>query len=426
LKKQKLIKKTQTLKLNNTLNIFNKNINNNSKIVPFNTVINSVGENKYFPAVSKEWTNSVYYYNNNNIKNLPAYDININKLILAYFNMYFKYDFIKKRKRVMSYRSRRLSLKKIHISKSEIKHTNNKAILTIYTFNKEKLSLVKKVKKLRIKFFKKILFLFYLNLSKFQNKSMIGYNLSNKILKLFLRQELELIRSYKLRLSLNNSKFQDQLLLKLGNVLKKIYNKNVEFNIINLKSMVFNSDLFTKILGLRIKNRKANLLRMMYYLLNKVSLPTVNTVKERSRVIKSVNNNLPENKYKTGNLNIILNNSNLDKLLQNMYPSVHYNNERNLYENNNEIVTNIFENIKYKNMAGMRLEIKGRLSKRYRADRALFKLKWKGGLKNIDSSFKGLSTVNYRGFKNTNVQYSMFVTKRRIGAYAVKGWISGK
>jgi hypothetical protein len=422
LKKQKLINKTQV----NT-NIFNKNINNDYKIVPFNTVINSVGENKYFPSISKEWTNSVYYYNNNNIKNLPVYDININKLILAYFNMYFKYDFIKKRKRIMSYRSRHLSLNKIHISKSEVKHTNNKAILTIYTFNKERLSLLNKVKKLRIKFFKKILFLLYLNLSKFQNKSENKIqNLSTKILKLFLRRELKLIRSYKLRLSLNNYKFKDKFLLKLSTILKKIYNKNVEFNIINLKSVVFNSDLFTKVLGLRIKDRNSKLLRMMYYLLNKVSLPKVNMIKERSRIIKSVDNNLLENKYKTGNLNIILNNSNLDKLLQDTYPSVNYDYTTNSYENNNEIVNNIFENIKYKNMGGMRLEMKGRLSKRYRADRAVFKLKWKGGLKNIDSSFKGLSTVNYRGFRNTNVQYSMFVTKRRIGAYAVKGWISGK
>ena len=44
-------------------------------------------------------------------------------------------------------------------------------------------------------------------------------------------------------------------------------------------------------------------------------------------------------------------------------------------------------------MGGIRLEVKGRLTKRYRADRSVFKVKWKGGLKNIDSSFKGLSSV---------------------------------
>jgi hypothetical protein len=77
-------------------------------------------------------------------------------------------------------------------------------------------------------------------------------------------------------------------------------------------------------------------------------------------------------------------------------------------------------------MGGIRLEIKGRLTRRYRADRAVFKVKWKGGLKNIDSSYKGLSSVNMRGFVKPNVEYSIYTSKRRIGAFAVKGWISGK
>ena len=85
----------------------------------------------------------------------------------------------------------------------------------------------------------------------------------------------------------------------------------------------------------------------------------------------------------------------------------------------------IFENIKYKAMGGARLIVKGRLTKRYRADRALYKIRWKGGLKNIDS-YKGLSSVKFRGYKNSNVEYTMQSSKRRIGSFAVKGWVSGK
>jgi hypothetical protein len=73
-----------------------------------------------------------------------------------------------------------------------------------------------------------------------------------------------------------------------------------------------------------------------------------------------------------------------------------------------------------------RLEAKGRLTKRYRADRALYKVRWKGGLKNIDSSFKGISSVDYRGYQKANIDYSILASKRRIGAFAVKGWVSGK
>jgi hypothetical protein len=77
-------------------------------------------------------------------------------------------------------------------------------------------------------------------------------------------------------------------------------------------------------------------------------------------------------------------------------------------------------------MGGVRLEVKGRLTRRYRADRAVYKLKWKGGLKNIESSFNRLSSVLYRGHLKSNVAYSITNSKRRIGAFAVKGWISGK
>jgi hypothetical protein len=77
-------------------------------------------------------------------------------------------------------------------------------------------------------------------------------------------------------------------------------------------------------------------------------------------------------------------------------------------------------------MAGIRLEVKGRLTKRYRADRSIYSLKWKGGLKNVDSSFRGLSSVLFRGNSKSNVTYSIAKSKRRIGAFAVKGWIGGK
>jgi hypothetical protein len=77
-------------------------------------------------------------------------------------------------------------------------------------------------------------------------------------------------------------------------------------------------------------------------------------------------------------------------------------------------------------MGGIRVEIKGRLTKRYRADRAISFVKWKGGLKNIDSSFQGLSSVLFRGNTNSNTSYSLLTGKRRIGAFAVKGWIGGK
>jgi hypothetical protein len=86
----------------------------------------------------------------------------------------------------------------------------------------------------------------------------------------------------------------------------------------------------------------------------------------------------------------------------------------------------VFSTIQHKNLGGIRLEVRGRLTRRNRADRAIYKLKWKGGLKNIESSFNGLSSVVYRGQLKPNVTYSKHNSKRSIGAFAVKGWISSK
>jgi hypothetical protein len=39
----------------------------------------------------------------------------------------------------------------------------------------------------------------------------------------------------------------------------------------------------------------------------------------------------------------------------------------------------------------------------------------------VDSSFKGLSTVMLRGNVKSNVDYSLLTSKKRIGAYGIKG-----
>jgi hypothetical protein len=77
-------------------------------------------------------------------------------------------------------------------------------------------------------------------------------------------------------------------------------------------------------------------------------------------------------------------------------------------------------------LAGVRVEAKGRLTRRFTAARSVFKVKWKGGLKNVDSSFKGLSAIMLRGDRKSNVEYSIVNSKNRNGAFGVKGWIGTK
>jgi len=411
-------------KTNKFIYIFSKYIKNNNKIIPSKIKISDVGNTKYFPPVSKEWKNSIYVFNPNNLKNFPVYDININSLIKNFFNLQFNYKFLLKKYK--SYRLRSASFNKIYASKAEIKHTNNKAILTVYVYNREKISLLKKIRLLNKSFYNEVKLLIS------ENQKILGFYNSedsniiyNKSIKALLDKNLKVLRKYKLRLSLNKYKFEEKLLYKLKNFIIKYYNKKVEFNIVNIRSVVFHTDFFTKIVTSKLINRKAHILATMDNILNKVVLPKVNRIVEKSLVKKSLN--LLENKYKYLNLSFILNN-NLSELLNSLYYNliVDYYNNNNLNKDYFKIYEIIFNSINYKNMAGIRLEAKGRLTKRYRADRATFKVRWKGGLKNIDSSYKGLSSVNMRGYVKPNLDYSIFTSKRRIGAFAVKGWISGK
>jgi len=73
------------------------------------------------------------------------------------------------------------------------------------------------------------------------------------------------------------------------------------------------------------------------------------------------------------------------------------------------------------NLRGIRVEAKGRLTRRRTASRSVFKLRLKGGLKNVDSSFRGLSVIMLRGIFKSNVQYSVINSKNSNGAFGVKG-----
>jgi hypothetical protein len=85
--------------------------------------------------------------------------------------------------------------------------------------------------------------------------------------------------------SLNHFKFNKLILLpKLSSILTKIIGKKLEYNIINLKSISYNADIFTKILALKIKKIKGNHVKTMLSVINKAYLPKSNTIQERTKI----------------------------------------------------------------------------------------------------------------------------------------------
>ena len=290
--------------------------------------------------------------------------------------------------------------------------------------------------------------------SKNLNKNSAAYFYKEFLRKIFLEDEIKTIAYYKLLINLNKSKFEDNFLTKLKPLIAKIYNKEVEFNIINLKTLYFNSDIFTEAIAMKLKNRDNKLLRVLRSSLYMVKLPNVNSIRERYGYTNV--NQIWENKVKNVQVNLALlesykapapqNEDILNNILLEFLPN--YSRTNNTLTNTkdhknsseiknlgcNTLNTNtedtiqdfILKSLKHKRMGGVRLEAKGRLTRRFTASRSVFKIRWKGSLKNIDSSYKGLSSVLLRGHFKSNLQYSIINSKTRNGSFGLKGWISSK
>lgn len=96
--------------------------------------------------VAQEWFNSIYTFNHNYTTTLPTADKNLIKLLTSYFNFNIKLNKFYKIKQLAT-RYKRLSAKKIFIGKGDLKHTNDKVIITFYVYNTEKMSLLNNFRK---------------------------------------------------------------------------------------------------------------------------------------------------------------------------------------------------------------------------------------------------------------------------------------
>ena len=204
----------------------------------------------------------------------------------------------------------------------------------------------------------------------------------------------EMLYLYYVRiLSLNNNKFKSWFITGLKSIISRVYKKKVVFNIVNLKYLHLNSDVFSESISIKLKNRKNRLLRVLKKALKLAKLPML-----QQYSIYSTGNN-ENNKF---------------------YTNKYY--EHTLNKNN--IEKTVLDNIKYKTINGVRLEAAGRLSKRLTASRSVFKFKYKGNLKNRDSSYNKLSSVMLRGHIKPNLQYTNISSKTRNGSFGLKGWVS--
>ena len=466
--------------LYNTPNIFNlkhitdimhnnskKNKLNNYDIVTINkakptndtTHSNYAGKIKHYSPANKEWSGSIYAYNNSITKLSPISDKLVSKLVKGYFNSYSSILEAKvKKKRSRRYRliRARLSTNRILVSKAEVKHTNHKVLITVYIYNndykyyKNKLDSIVSLNDIMLKSIKQ---------TRLELKSKLQHNrtslyslLNNKTLDVnskglkakfniyekkymqeffhkFLRKQI-VSAYFKQLIRFNKLKFEKQYASSLSDEIKKIYNKNVKLNFVNLRYLYLNSSIFSSTLVIKIRNRKNKLLTVLQNSLQMFDLPDINReavydeiYKKKTVVqslgIKDVKANLHNNTTIDDNKTIesfdIIDKSLQNSISDNALPHT---------ENSINELTNVIGSMRNKSVSGVRIEVGGRLTKRNTAARSISKLRYKGNIKDIDSSNKGLSTVMLRGNVKSNLQHTKLKSKWRIGSFGFKGWIS--
>ena len=382
--------------------------------------------NKDFVPAVRDWKNSIYVYNKNALSLIPVAGRLVNSLIKGYFNSYDSDIESELRKERLRHRSMKLSTNKIFVSDSEFKHTNDKVNITLYVYNRQKLNYLLKLKKRYLSLFKEEKFLKKLDLIRKVGLNILEkqkenikiltnvlpsyysevYSIQNFYYKNFIIKSLKGLKYYmvyKQLLYVNKTKFEYLYLKGLINLIRKIYKKNIEFNIINLKYFYFNSDTFTQPLVLKLRKER-KLLRYLKFLVKKSKIKKIK-LDTKSRYIFDLDGLFTTDDY-IDNTNSMLNKFmtlNKTKYLKKV----------------------VLNNIKYKRVSGVRIEGAGRLTKRYTASRSQSKVNYKGNLKNAYSSIKCYPSSILRGHFKPNLQYTKLNSKSRIGSFGVKGWVSG-
>lgn len=232
---------------------------------------------------------------------------------------------------------------------------------------------------------------------------------------------------FRFLLGFNQIKYSKTFIFKLIKLVENIYTKKVEFNIVKLRNIHLNTDIYTQAVALKLKNRNNSLYKVLKISLSKFKVPYMRKVDRilykkrklspfKTTVLKSkINFLLSKQKTKDP----------LNKLLLDFYrkPSqIRLIGKRKDSDNNSTSLTYyLLKTLKHINLIGFRVEAKGRITRRFTASRSVFKVVFKGGLINIDSTYKGKPATMLRGHLNSNVDYTFTKSKRRTGSYGVKG-----
>jgi hypothetical protein len=402
-----------------------------SKLYFINNILNL-----FYP----ERNNLLFFYNKDNIK-----DNRILRKKVLRLSRLLKYR-LRRKFYLKSFINR--SVNKLYISKPEIKYSIKEVIITVYVYNREKFFILRKLSRLNMYFkyileinkprlskknqlkkinspfkhLKKGIIFKLINLIPFYNDNINLYNdyrnknmesnnffilfklksnkyILNNIKKIFYMniKKVFMCKYYIGLIYLTNYKFNNNNLTELKNKLYKIYKKKININIVNLKYLYLENTIFLDALMNKLNDRKKKALKVIRKGLSLGKIVKLHPLFYRKRKVEKNDSNNELNKVDDKLTNLI-------KLKDN---------KKNKY-------INIILGIKNKHVSGLRIEAKGRLTKRLTASRAVYKISYKGSLKNIYSSYNKLSTLILRGLIKSNTVYVNTNSKNRNGSYGVK------
>jgi hypothetical protein len=415
-----------------TINKIKSNKINNNEL----KVLNYKSKNSKNLVSNLEWNNSIFNFNTNNIKSLSTFDNIVHKLLKIYFSMYNLDLENKVQLKNIAHANRYLSIRKVWLSRMETKHTNDIIFINIYVYDrinniiskeldsvKTKYELLKKisykdffsndilqwfnnfilknfeliVKKISIKKLSSIEDNNVINILINKIKINILNNLKSTLWTSLFDNEIKILY-YEKFLKLNSLKYNSNYIYILQKLISNIYKKKVVFNIISLNNYYLSSNIFVQLLAQKNKSRNSKI-DLIFQKGLKINTPFFK---------RKITGKIRKEKY-------------IDNILFKDYDNL----TNKFYKlSNTDLINNTLNNLNNKVIIGVRVQASGRLTKRFTAQRSVKKVKYIGTLKNIDSSFKGLSSQMVKNNINLNTQFSKISSANRIGSFGIKGWIN--
>jgi hypothetical protein len=151
--------------------------------------------------------------------------------------------------------------------------------------------------------------------------------------------------------------------------------------------MHLNSDIYTQAVSLKLKNRDNKLYRVLKASLRKIKLPVIRKIDEKQKkpnrdefFINRIRNNTISTMFALNNKKNKNIKDRLQNLLLNFYPladnlKINMINKSSSINRSVSLENYVLRSLKHVNLRGIRVEAKGRLTRRFTASRSVLKTK---------------------------------------------------